>query len=349
MSDTTAIALALGLLALNAFFVGAEFALISARRTQIEPRASSGSWAARVTLDAMGNVSQMMAGAQLGITICSLGLGAIGEPAVAHTIEPALEAAGLPEELLHPLAFAIALTIVVALHVVLGEMVPKNIALAGPERAALVLGPALVAVVVVLRPLVVSLNAVANAVLRLLKVPPADEVRSTYTRDEVADLIEESHREGLLDQDEYDLIAGALRFEDRTITRLVLPLEAFDSLPRSATRIEVELRSAATGFSRFGVVDNGRLVGYVHVKDALGTDEDRTEPLPASAIRPLATVSVDASLDEALRVMQRSGLHLCAALAADGAVQGVVMLEDVLEELVGEVRDASRALPGIEQ
>jgi CBS domain containing-hemolysin-like protein len=294
----------------------------------------------------MGNVSQMMAGAQLGITICSLGLGAIGEPAVAHTLEPGLHAAGLPDELLHPIAFAIALTIVVALHVVLGEMVPKNIAIAGPERAALVLGPALVAVVAVLRPLVVSLNAVANAVLRLLKVEPSDEVRSTYTRDEVADLVEESHREGLLDQDEYDLLAGALRFEDRTIARLVIPLHAFNTLPRSATRAEVEQRTAGTGFSRFGVVEDGRLIGYVHVKDALGTDDDRGQPLPASAIRPLASVPAGAPLHEALGVMQRSGLHLAAALGADEAVQGVVMLEDVLEELVGEIRDASRPAPG---
>ena len=346
MSDTTAIGVAVLLLALNAFFVGAEFALISARRTQIEPRAESGSWAARVTLDAMGNVSQMMAAAQLGITICSLGLGAIGEPAVAHTIEPALHAAGLPDGLLHPIAFTIALTIVVALHVVLGEMVPKNIAIAGPERAALALGPPLVAVVAVLRPLVISLNAVANGVLHLLKVEPSDEVRSTYTRDEVADLVEESHREGLLDQDEYDLVAGALRFENRSIARLVIPLHAFRTVPRTATRAEVEARSAATGFSRFGVVEDERLIGYVHVKDALGTDADREQPLPTSAIRTLAAVPTDAPLYEALRVMQRSGLHLAAALGPDETVQGVVMLEDVLEELVGEVRDASRGASG---
>jgi CBS domain containing-hemolysin-like protein len=342
MSDTTAIAVAVLLLAFNAFFVGAEFALVSARRTQIEPRAQAGSWAARVTLRAMENVSQMMAGAQLGITICSLGLGAIGEPAVAHSIEPGLDALGLPEGLLHPIAFAIALTIVVALHVVLGEMVPKNISIAGPERAALVLGPALAAIVVVLRPLVVSLNAVANGLLRLLRVAPADEVRSTFTRDEVADLVEESHREGLLDEDDYGLVAGALRFEKRSIARIVIPLSALRTVPSSATRAEVEQRSADTGFSRFGVVEDGRLVGYVHVKDALGSAADRDQSLPRSAVRALASVPVDAPLHDALRVMQRSGLHLAAALGPDAGVQGVVMLEDVLEELVGEIRDASR-------
>ena len=152
MSDLAAVAVAVLLLAGNAFFVGAEFALISARRTQIEPKAQAGSKVARVTLRAMENVSLMMAGAQLGITMCSLGLGAIAEPAVAHLVEPVFEAAGMPEGLVHPVAFSIALATVVTLHMVLGEMVPKNIAIAGPERSALVLGPLLYAVVAVLKP-----------------------------------------------------------------------------------------------------------------------------------------------------------------------------------------------------
>ena len=346
MSDTTAIALAVALLAFNAFFVGAEFALISARRTQIEPRAAAGSRAAGITLRAMGDVSQMMAGAQLGITICSLGLGAIGEPAVAHTIEPGLEAAGIPHDLLHPIAFAIALTVVVALHVVLGEMVPKNIAIAGPERSALVLAPALVAVVAVLKPFVASLNAIANAVLRLLRIPPADEVRSTFTRDEVAAFVEESHREGLLDQDEYELLHGALEFEDRPVQRLVIPAYAFSTVARSATGADVESRCAATGFSRFGVREGDKLVGYVHVKDVLGEGRDRNLALPERAIRPLSEVPADAPLRDVLRVLQAGGSHLAAATDATGRILGVVMLEDVLEELVGEIRDASRRTPG---
>jgi len=156
MIDGWAIAVAVALLAGNAFFVGAEFALIAARRTQIEPRAAEGSRAARLTLRAMERVSLMMAGAQLGITMCSLGLGAIGEPAVAHVLEIPLGALGVSGALLHTIAFAIALAIVVFLHMVLGEMVPKNIAIAGPERSALVLGPALYGVVTVLKPLICS-------------------------------------------------------------------------------------------------------------------------------------------------------------------------------------------------
>ena len=176
MGDQGALLLGLALLAANAFFVGAEFALISARRTQLEPRAAAGSRAARVTLQAMERVSLVMAAAQLGITACSLGLGAVAEPALAHLIEPLFHDLGVPEAALHPVAFVLALTVVVALHVVLGEMVPKNISLAGPDRAALLLGPPMMVVVRVLKPVVVVLNLVANAVLRLVGVEPRDEI-----------------------------------------------------------------------------------------------------------------------------------------------------------------------------
>ena len=172
MSTQAALWLGLVLLLGNAFFVGAEFALVSARRTKVEPKAAEGSRVARTTLRAMEDLSQMIAAAQFGITVCSLGLGAVAEPALAHLIEPLAEAVNLPDAWLHPVAFTIAMTFVVYLHVVLGEMVPKNLALAGPERAAMVLGPPMVALVTLLKPIVYGLDAVANGVVRLMRVEP---------------------------------------------------------------------------------------------------------------------------------------------------------------------------------
>lgn len=343
MTDLTAVAVAAVLLALNAFFVGAEFALISARRSQVEPRAQEGSRMARTTLHAMENVSLVMAGAQLGITVCSLGLGAVGEPAVAHVVEPALHALGLPDEVLHPVSFAIALAVVGYLHVVLGEMVPKNIALAGPDRAALVLGPAIWAVVTVLRPVIVALNAVANGVLRLLRVEPKDELSSSFTREEVAALVEESRGEGLLREDEYDRLAGALGFTEKTVASVVMPLDTLATVPRGATAADVEDVCAATGFSRFPVAgEDGTLVGYLHVKDVLETDEERrARAVGDKWVRPFATVRADAVLHDALETLQRSGAHLAQVVGPDGAVLGLATLEDVLEELVGEIRDAA--------
>ena len=343
MGDSTALLLALVLLAANAFFVGAEFALISARRSQIEPRAQEGSRVARTTLTAMENVSLVMAGAQLGITICSVGLGAVGEPAVAHLLEGPFEALGLPSGLVHPVAFVVALSVVVYLHVVLGEMVPKNIAIAGPERAALVLGPPMVLVVTVLKPLIVVLNATANMVLRLIRVEPVDEVSSTFTREEVAALVEESRGEGLLREDEYDRLAGALGFTEKTVGGVVLPLDTLTLVGRGTTAAEVEDLCAATGYSRFPVTgDDGEMMGYLHVKDVLESDPERRErPVDDAWVRPLPAVPADAHLHDALETMQRRGVHLARVVGPDGAVVGLAALEDVLEELVGEIRDAA--------
>lgn len=349
MSPTIAIVVALVLLAGNAFFVGAEFALISARRSQIEPLAAAGSRRARTTLGAMENVSLMMACAQLGITACSLGLGAVGEPAVAHLIEAPFAAAGLPGDLLHPLAFAIALTIVVYLHMVLGEMVPKNIALAGPERSALALGPPLEAIARLLSPLIKTLNALANAVLRLMGVAPRDEVASAFTTGEVSAMIADSRAEGLLDDAEHQLLAGALTFEERTVASVLIPRERLTVLPVTVTPSEVQAATARTGYSRFPVAESPEsdLAGYLHVKDVLPEDAAAAEqPVAAEVIRPLASVGAGDSLRAALQTMQTAGSHLARVSARDGDLAGVVALEDVLEKFVGEVRDAAQAATG---
>ena len=344
MSATAAILFAAALLLANAFFVGAEFALISARRAQMEVRVASGSRAARSALRAMEQVSLVMAGAQLGITACSLGLGAIGEPAVAHLVEPLLHALHLPEGLLHPVAFAIALCLVVYLHVVMGEMVPKNIALAGPERAALILGPLIMVVVVALKPVVLLLNAIANGVLRLVRVEPKDEVSSTFTRDEVSAMVDESRHEGLIEDEEYDRLAGALEFTERTVDRVLLGSDELVTVARGALVSEVERSCADTGFSRFPVrsTDDLELVGYLHIKDVLEPDPEAADhPIEDKWLRSFATVPAGARLHEALTTLQRRGAHMGRVVQVDGTVVGLVTLEDVLEELVGEIRDAA--------
>ena len=258
MSTVPALGLALALLLGNAFFVAAEFALVSARRTQIEPLAEAGSRFARTTLKAMENISLVIGVNQLGITVCSLVLGAVGEPAIAHLIEPLLEGAQVSESLLHPLAFVISMAIVVYLHVVMGEMIPKNIALAGPDRAALVLGPAVWGFVKLMRPVIVVINAVAAGVLRLMGVELKDEVSSSYTREEVAALVEESRGEGLLRADEYDRLAGALGFTEKTVNAVLMPMESLTTLPLGSNPAAVEELCAATGYSRFPVLRRRR-------------------------------------------------------------------------------------------
>ena len=343
MGDYTAVLVALVLLVLNAFFVGAEFALLSARRSQIEPRAQEGSRAARTTLRAMENVSLVMAGAQLGITVCSLGLGAIGEPAIAHLLEPVFHQARLPDDLLHPVSFVVAMSIVVYLHVVLGEMVPKNIALAGPERAALVLAPLVWGIVTVLRPLIAVMNLIANGVLRLLRIEPKDEVSSSFTREEVAALVEESRGEGLIEAEEYDRLAGALGFTEKAVGSILMTPDTLATVTPGSTVADVEALCASTGFSRFPVAaPDGSLLGYLHIKDALETDDEkRSRVIEDKWIRPFASVHPDDLLHDALESLQVKGAHMARVVQRDGTVIGLVTLEDVLEELVGEIRDAA--------
>jgi CBS domain containing-hemolysin-like protein len=343
VSTGLALSLAALLLIANAFFVGAEFALISARRSVIEPKADEGGRIAGSTLLAMENVSLMMAGAQLGITLCTLGLGALAEPAIAHAVEGPLEAIGAPQALVYPMALLFALFIVGSLHVVLGEMVPKNIALARPDRSALALAPGLRLICLALYPAIGSLNWIANSLLRLMGVEPRNEIASAFTRDQVAGLVEESRREGFLDSHESSLLAGALGFEERTARSVILPLETIETVPVTATPAEIEAVAVRTGFSRFPVVRDGEMIGYLHLKDALEfKDRHRSRPIAESWIRPLPTVEGGALLRSVLETMQRSGAHLARVADPRGVTVGVVALEDVLEELIGEVRDATR-------
>lgn len=340
MSSTLALVLGALLLAANAFFVGAEFAIISARRSAIEPLAREGDRRAKTVLWAMENVSLMLACAQLGITVCSTSLGVVAEPAIAHLIEAPLHALGVSESLTHPIAFVVALAIVVYLHVVLGEMVPKNLAVAGPDRAVLLFGPPLVWVARVVRPLIGALNWIANHALRLFGVEPKDEVASAFTAQEVQSIVERSQAEGLLD-DEQGLLAGALEFSDKTARDTMIRTGALVTVGAGSTPEDVERLVARTGFSRFPVVDDaGVPTGYLHLKDVLYADEAaRSLPVPPWRVRALAVVGPQDEVEDALAAMQRSGAHL-ARVDEDGRTVGVVFLEDILEELVGEVRDA---------
>lgn len=338
MSIGTALILSILLLIGNAFFVGAEFALISARRTQLEPRAATGSKLARTTLRAMGQVSLMMAGAQLGITACSIGLGAVAKPALATTLEGPFAALGLPNGVSDVIAFILALGIVVSLHMVLGEMVPKNIAIAKPEASALALGPLLFAVVFVLRPIIWTLNAGANVVLRLLGVPVRDEVATAFTRDEVAGLIDESAQHGFLDSRERNLLAGALNFADMRVGDIAIPLVQVVSVRPTVTPRELQEWCIRTGYSRFPVVgDDGEMTGYVHVKDLVALPAAKLDlPLQPRWVRDFPRVRDTDALEDVLATMQRRGVHM-VQVDANGRQHGVAMLEDVLEKIVGDV------------
>ncbi|MDQ0945037.1 hemolysin family protein [Streptomyces sp. V1I1] len=333
----TVIQLLIGFLTLvvNAFFVGAEFALISVRRSQIEPEAEAGNRRARSVLWGLEHVSALLAAAQLGITLCTLVLGIVAEPAIAHLLEPVFDAVGVPHGLVHPISFVIALAAATYLHMLLGEMVPKNIALAEPTRTALLLGPPLVTLARALRPVIFTVNAFSNGLLKLLRVETRDEVSATFSDDELARLVRDADDAGLLDGRSAERLRDALKLGRRPVRDVVMPIERVVYARAGTTPEQLEQLAAESGFSRFPVLDEGRrILGYLHVKDALDATP-RDVPFPVSAMRPIARVRATTPLDDVLTAMRRSRTHLAAVVDEDGTPVGLVTMEDVLRELVG--------------
>ncbi len=348
MSDWAGLVWLVVLLIANAFFVGAEFAVISARRSQIEPLAERGSRAAKTALYAMEHATLMLATSQLGITVCSLLILNVSEPAIHHLLEVPLHALGWDATVVTVVAFVITLSLVSFLHVVFGEMVPKNLAFSVPDRAVLMLAPPLVWVSRLFRHVIWALNATANGVLRLFGVEPKNEAASTFTLEEVATIVDQSRREGVL-ADAAGTVAAVVEFTDKKSRDVAVPLSAVVTLPEDTTPDDVERAVARHGFSRYVIVDDHDVpVGYVHLKDILRTGEGpeaaarAAVPIPAKRIHHMVPVHEDTDLEDALAAMRRAGRHLAQVRDSAGEVTGVLFLEDILEELIGEVQDATR-------
>ncbi|KUI31938.1 hypothetical protein AU196_08775 [Mycobacterium sp. IS-1742] len=344
--DLFGVLLTVLLLGANAFFVASEFALISARRDRLEALAEQGKKSAVTVIRAGENLSLMLAGSQLGITICSILLGRVGEPAVAHLLEKPFGLLGIPDAVLHTVSFVVALSVVVTLHVLLGEMVPKNIAIAGPESAAMLLIPVYLVYIRAARPLIAFYNWCANATLRAVGVEPKDELDVNVSTVELSEMIAESVSEGLLDPEEHTRLTRALQIRNRAVKDVAMPLDTIHAIPASVpgqgpTVAAVERALAETGYSRFPVTaPSGQFLGYLHIKDVLPLVGDPDAVLDRSMVRPLPQLPASLPLPEALTRLRRTNSHL-ALVTSDGAITAMVALEDLVEDLVGTVRDGT--------
>jgi CBS domain containing-hemolysin-like protein len=331
------------LLLLNGFFVACEFAFIAVPRTRVDHLVEQGNRRAIYVQRSVRQLSLMLAGAQLGITIASLGLGAVAEPAVAHLLEVGLSSiAEIPESVLHPLAFVIALSLVVFLHMVIGEMAPKNLTIARPEQAALWLAPPMRAFVWIFRPFIWLLNAIANGFLRMVKVEPTDELETAFTAQEIRVMVRESEREGLLKRFEQQLLSGALDLGGRDAASVMVPRTEMTAVENGATAAEIEQIVVETGHSRIPVYveDLDHVIGFFHIKDLLRIEDgNRDRPLPRRLIRQMLVVPETRKLQPLLFDMRRERRQLALVIDEHGGTAGVVSLEDLLEELVGEIRD----------
>ena len=328
------------LLLANGFFVAAEFAFIAARRNVLEQRDSN---SARAAVALSRELSLSLAAAQLGITIASLLLGYVAEPAVASIIETTVGAVvQIPEDVLHAIALVVALVIVVFLHMVIGEMAPKNIAIAAPERTALVMALPFRAFLVVFRPFIWLFNGLANAILRLFRVSPVDALEAAHSAEDLAVVIADGRQEGVIDQFAHRLLTGAILLGERVAHDVMIPRLDIDALPTSATYADVEELVLLTGHSRIpihtGEIDD--VVGFVHMKDLLDVDESRRDHVVDPAgIRPIMVVPESAQAQDVLADMRRNRSHIALVIDEHGGTAGLVSLEDIAEELVGDIRD----------
>ncbi|WP_431240422.1 hemolysin family protein [Mycolicibacterium aichiense] len=345
MGDVLGVLLTIALLGANAFFVGSEFALISARRDRLEALAEQGKRSAVTVLRAGEQLSLMLAGAQLGITVCSILLGRVGEPAVAHLLEKPFDLVGVPDAVLHTVSFVVALGFVVTLHVLLGEMVPKNIAIAGPEKTAMLVVPVYLVYVRFARPFIGFYNWAANTTLRAFGVEAKDELDVTVSTVELAEMIAESRSEGLLDPEEHMRLTRALQIRNRVVNDVAVPVRDIRAVPvarpgSGPTVSAIEQALNETGYSRFPVTDpSGEFVGFVHIKDILDQIDERDAVVDGAVVRPLPRVPADMPLPDALSQLRRDNSHLALVTDGDQSVCAMVALEDLVEDLIGTVRD----------
>jgi CBS domain containing-hemolysin-like protein len=349
MSTAWALVLSALLLAANGFFVSAEFALVASKRHRLEQAALGGSRAAQAALAGNRELSLMLAGAQLGITASTLGLGALAEPALEHLIAPPLEAVGLPHGASAAIGFLVALAVVSFLHVVVGEMAPKSWAITHPERSALLLALPFRGFTWLVRPVLSAMQHTANGVVRLVGVEPQDTLAAAaHGPAELRMLLEHSQQEGLLDADQHQLLSRMLSLARTSLAQVMTPIDQLAAVRASDSAAAVEFACLAAGRSRLGVVDDAGMVrGLVHVRDVVQATTAGRELSAAALMSP--AITVDSSLNVAAAAARmRAARAQLALVAANGQVTGFVALEDLLEQIIGEFYDETdrEPLPG---
>lgn len=360
MSTTWAVICSLLLLAGNGFFVAAEFALVASKRYRLEHAAADGSRAARAALDGSRELSVMLAGAQLGITLCSLGLGALAEPAIEHLLHPLLHAAGLPDVPSAVVALLVALIVVTFLHLVLGEMMPKSWAITDPERSATLLALPFRGFVRLVRPALLGLNGLANVALKPFGVHAQDQLAQAHGPEEMNILLERSRAEGLIGAEQTELLTSMLKLQEMKVGDLLIPDEQLVTVRPGSSAGEVEEASLRSGRSRLAVVSPASsapaasrasaaspadvVVGVVHVRDAVRAT---TVGRPATAqdlMDPAFVLDAGTTVTDAVTAMRGARAQL-AMVTRRGERVGFVALEDLLEQVIGEFDDETDPVP----
>jgi CBS domain containing-hemolysin-like protein len=336
------VVVALGLVVLNGFFVAAEFAFVRIRGTSVEQLAAEGRPGAGTLQEVMVNLDDYLATTQLGITIASLGLGWVGEPAVASLIEPVLGTL-LPTNLIHLVAFAIGFSLITFLHVVFGELAPKTLAIAQTERLSLFLAPPMKFFYYILYPGIVVFNGAANAFTRALGVPPASETDETLGERELLRVLTRSGEEGDIDVAEVTMIERVFDLDDTVVREVMVPRPDVVSVPADASLSDLQSVILETGHTRYPVLDADdadQVVGFVDVKDVLRAEvEDGETESVGDIARDIIIAPETMALSDLLRQFREDQQQMAAVIDEWGAFEGIATVEDVVEALVGDLRD----------
>jgi CBS domain containing-hemolysin-like protein len=318
------------IVALSAFFVAVEFSLVAARRHRLEVAAQD-SLAARAALRSSRDLSLLLAGSQLGITICLVALGAIAKPAMHHLLSPAITSIGAPRIVADVAGFVLALVIVTFIHLVVGEMAPKSWAIAHPEKSAIMLAIPMRAFMWVTRPILLTLNGLANRCLRLVGVEPVDEVAVGQGPDALRELVDHSATAGTLDEGRRRQLAAALAVNTRPVSEVVTPLAEVAGVDAASPVAEIKAAATNSGHLRLVVRRAGQPVGVVHARDTIGRDDATAAQLMSS---PIYRIPATTPIYQALTIMRENHVHVALAVDADEQVLGLIALQDLVDELL---------------
>ncbi len=326
----------------NGFFVASEFSLVGVRRSRIVALAEAGNQRARLLLKLIDNLNAYISATQLGITLSSLALGWLGEPAIAHLLEIPLRGR-ISDTLLHTLAFTIAFSIITFLHIVLGELAPKTLALERAEKTALAIALPLQVFYKTFSYPIRLLDWAGTRTVRLFGLHPSGDHASIYTEDELRQLVDLSRQSGHLEADEQKLIDRVFDFSDAEVREAMIPRMSVDAVPLNATLEQVKLAFRTLGYSRLPVYREriDEIVGVLFRRD-LEPYLEHSHPVAfklESLLHPPQFIPATLKLGAALKLMQSSRTHLAIVIDEHGGIEGIVTLEDLLEEIVGEIND----------
>ena len=343
MSDPFGLLIILLLVLMNGCFVAAEFALVTVRWTRIEELVDQGVLGARLVQMATERMENMIAATQLGITLCSLGVGWLGEPAVARMLQPVVAAWHLPwgPVFVHGAAIAISFLVITYMHVVLGELAPKAIALQRAENVALALTGPLLAFERVFRPLSGLMRGSGRFVVRLLRLPQPTAEQSVHSAEEIDRLVEEGTEAGVIPADEAKYVRNVFELSDKTVRDVMVPREKVVTLSLAATEEEILETSRETGHTRMPVWEGepDHVIGIVNTKDLFHIFSLRGLVILMDALYPAIAVRPEQPVARVLGLFKRERRQMAIVQDAAGHFLGIVTLEDILEEIVGEIED----------